>query len=165
MSASKVAVTIQVPDAATGISVVDSNLREIASGFGRISTTLQPGIYKARSRVGADATEKLFVVEPGSAEVTVSLDKVPFASAIPFPGSRGSHEYQATALAKLCSPAPGIRADDAEVALMVRDPDMTFGGDPPGGLNAYAEALTSFAIHRIDDRSEALDISQVAAVD
>jgi len=157
MSSSKVVVTVD--DRATGITLVDWQLHEVASGFGSLEVTLAPGVYCARSRVGAESVQQVFIVEEGQPR-TVTLSTVSFASPLPLAHTSTSHEYQQSAVQEVLNGITNLAAGSgAQIAVFVRDPmnqeHLSVSGGPQ-----YQDALRGFTIRSLVDGTVVLDGSR-----
>lgn len=88
---------IVAADEGTEIFLVDSSFSRIASAVGELHENVPPGIYKARFRSGDTMADQLFEVPaelpPYQNEILVEGKPLPFASPIPLPDTRTSHEY------------------------------------------------------------------------
>jgi putative ABC transport system ATP-binding protein len=158
MSTSKAFVTVAIEDGSSGIAIVDAMLRPVANGFGQVHVGLPAGVYKARSRVGAESVEQLFVVEPTLEPVTVQLAQVPFSSPVPLTNTRTSHEYQEQGVQSVVS-GPTVQAGSgAEFLLFVRDPGMQPNDPPPVNRETYARTLRPFTLRRASDGETVVDL-------
>ncbi len=151
MSSSKTAVDVQITDLLGELEIVDGNFRVVDHGFGRLTTSLAPGIYKARARVGSAQTEALFVVEASSGALAVSLSPPRFASPVPLPGTSSWRERHQQAIARATS-VPAVDAglgNGALVLFSVRDPsDAYFERQPdrPAQRDNYRRSFDGFRL-------------------
>jgi hypothetical protein len=149
---SRTRVTIEVPDFATGLVLVDAKLKTVAKGYGRIVVDLEPGVYKARSRVGASAVERVFSVDGDASDATVTLSPVSFASPLPLNFTSTSHEHHQAAVADAMNSTstPRVLGHGGELLLFVRDPMKTSTDAIPGNIGQYRELLTSVSVLQTD---------------
>jgi hypothetical protein len=125
MSPSKAEVSVFLAGGRGEIDIISGALAVVASGVGKIEKQpLEPGIYKAVSRIGHARTEQLFAVQPNALPVTVRLPAPRFASAIPLDNTSTSHEYQQAGVADALGALPeNISAGDGgRLFICLRDP-------------------------------------------
>lgn len=166
MSNSKIPVTVEVADQASTVEVLDGSFRVIAQGFGRLKTELPPGVFKARSQVGAAVQEKLFAVEEGGGPQFVGLAPVAFASPAPLQDTTTSHEYHQAAVYEASSNlVPPLQVGSgSSLLLSIRDPSDTPFRQTQKSLPAYASAYQGFSLCRADG-SELVNYDQAARRD
>lgn len=88
-------------DEGTEIFLVDAGFRRLASAVGELRAEVEPGLYKLRFRSGDTMADQLVEVSPelppGEDEILVRGEPLRFASALPMPDTRTSHEYHQAA--------------------------------------------------------------------
>ena len=117
------------------LSLVASDFRPVASGVGRLSATVTPGIYQVVARAGPVTERRLISVGPGETYRDDEV-KVRFPTPAPINKTATSHEYHQEAaveatgrLSQMTGPASGL-------AIVVRDVRGTDG--PPFDANDVA---------------------------
>lgn len=90
-------VTLQSGDSIDEIYLIDARFNLVARGFGNLTATVQPGVYKVKIRAGEQVREEYLVLRPGESPVTKQFAEVPFASAAPLKGTAKTHEYHIAA--------------------------------------------------------------------
>ncbi len=166
MSNSKTPVTVEVADRASELQILDASFRVVARGFGRIRTELAPGLYKARTRVGAAVEEKMFAVDEGPAPPPVMLDPVAFASPAPLHCTTTSHEYHQHAVAMAADNAepPISLGSGSSLLLSVRDPSGAPFEQTDQSRDVYARSFDGFCLCAADG-SELINYDQAAKRD
>jgi hypothetical protein len=88
-------------DQGTEVFLVDTGFRRLAEAVGELRVEVAPGLYKVRFRSGDVMADQLVEVPPqlppGQSEILVRGGPLSFASALPLPDTRTSHEYHQAA--------------------------------------------------------------------
>lgn len=166
MSNSKTPVTVEVTDRASWLEIVDGGFQVVAQGFGQIQTALAPGLYKARTRVGAAVQEKVFAVDAGASPPPVRLSPVAFPSPAPLQDTSTSHEYHQHAVAMAADNAdqPLALGAGSSLLLSVRDPSSAPFDQTEQTREAYARSFDGFSLCAADG-SELINYDQAAKRD
>ncbi len=102
------------------IKLLDKELQLVASGFGELKQSVDPGLYLLRFESGADEQERFITVAPGEdyEDLAVSL---PIRSAAPLAGTGGFDEAQSRAVAA-CSLQPNsVIGEGGRLLVFVRN--------------------------------------------
>jgi ribosomal protein L7/L12 len=155
-----------VEDRASWLEIIDSGFQMVAQGFGRVQAELTPGLYKARTQVGATVREKVFAVDEGASPTPVRLASVAFPSPAPLQGTTTSHEYhqQAVAMAVDHAEPPIALGTGASLLLSVRDPSGVPFEQTEQTQDAYAHSFDGFSLCAADG-SELINYDQAAKRD
>lgn len=164
MSPSELPVTVTVRDKASPLEIVDGGFRVVARGFGRIATDLKPGLYKARTRVGAMVEEEIFAVDENQPPPTVLLDPVVFPSPIPLQKTTAPHEHHQEAV-RAAAAEPLIRPGaGSSLLLSLRDAGRGPSEQTAATLPAYARSFDGFDLCAADG-TELIDYDRQARRD
>jgi hypothetical protein len=106
------------PIEALEIKVTDSSFRPVARGRGKVSRTVDPGIYELEYRAGPNVATEMVTLGPGQT-LTRNVE-VHFPSAAPVDWSTTSHEYHQDA-ARAASRSIVGPPDAAGLVVMVRN--------------------------------------------
>ena len=127
MSSSDRPVFIQAADGCSELYLVDDKYAVVASGVGRLSAQVSPGLYKVRQRIGDNERSQVVEVERSDAPMHVALPALSFASPIPLQGTNTSREFQQAALGQTGTTAAG--EGTGRISILVRDSRWEMGGD------------------------------------
>jgi hypothetical protein len=75
------------------IYLIDARFKLVARGFGKLVTTIPPGVYKLKVRAGEQVVEEYIVLHSGDSPVRKQLAEVPFATAAPLAYTTKSHPH------------------------------------------------------------------------
>lgn len=128
MSSSRQArVDVRSPLAAVEFALLDSNLRQVASGIGGLDARVDPGLYQLEVRAGPQVESELLKLEAGEVHRDLGVS-LAFPSAAPLEGTTTSQEVQQRAafegserLATQAGPPAGL----VVVVRNVRGQDQT----------------------------------------
>lgn len=118
MSNSEVKLTVASASSSAELVVVDATRHEVARGVGTLETTVGPGFYKVRQRVGERESSDLIEVGAEAAKI-VLLPLLRFSSPIPLSGTSTSREFQRDELGRVRKPKS--LGEGAAVTIMIRD--------------------------------------------
>jgi len=127
MSSSDRPVFIQAADGCSELYLVNDKFEVVASGVGRLSAQVSPGLYKVRQRIGDNERSQVVEVEGLDGPMYVALPALSFASPIPLEGTNTSREFQRAALEQIGTTAAG--QGTGRISLLVRDSRWEMGGD------------------------------------
>ncbi|MCI5160228.1 MAG: hypothetical protein D3906_17765, partial [Candidatus Electrothrix sp. AUS1_2] len=159
-SEQRIRLTVRAHDSLSEIFLVNSQFQLQETGIGRLETVVQPGIYKARFRIGQQQVDQLVEVQPGAGALEIEGIPVDFSSPIPFPGistEREAHRKAAEELSRSAGEKKGTGAwlflfirglADAEVpwaGISLHDLDGTVLAEPSQGICNQREGF--FALH------------------
>ncbi|GAA2803088.1 hypothetical protein GCM10010441_29770 [Kitasatospora paracochleata] len=113
----KLTLTSDTPGAL--LSIVDSTLRQVASGYGFLREQLAPGVYRIQARLGGTNNTHLISLAPGSSERRDLT--VPFPSAAPVYGTSTEKETHGELTEALSESVSDIVGPDAGVVLILRN--------------------------------------------
>ena len=152
MSKSKTPITVEVDDLASWLEILDGGFQVVAEGFGKIKSELPPGLYKARSQVGASVQEKIFAIDEGSSPPAVRLPPVNFPSPVPLQDNTTSHQYyrKAVIVAANNLEPPIVLGAGSSFLLSVRDPSETPFAQRAQTQDAYASSFNGFSLCTTD---------------
>lgn len=86
---------------ATEIFLLDHQFRLRERGVGRLTATVEPGLYKVKYRAGTEVVETHVEIEPKSGTVHLQAPVVPYFSPAPLATAQTTHEYHEDAAATL----------------------------------------------------------------
>ncbi len=116
---------ILATDEGTEIFLVDASFQRLASAVGELRAEVEPGIYKARFRSGDTMADQLVEVPPelppGQSEILVRGEPLRFASALPLPDTRTSHEYHQAAWNHAWDPPDLFQGSGSLLFVLARD--------------------------------------------
>lgn len=116
---------ILATDEGTEIFLVDASFKRLASAVGELRAEVEPGIYKARFRSGDTMADQLLEVPPGlppgQSEILVRGEPLRFASALPLPDTRTSHEYHQAAWNHAWDPPDLVSGSGSLLFVLARD--------------------------------------------
>jgi hypothetical protein len=75
------------------IYLIDARFKLVARGFGKLVTTIPPGVYKLKVRAGEQVVEEYIVLHAGDSPVRKQLAEVRFATAAPLTYTTKSHPH------------------------------------------------------------------------
>lgn len=114
-------------DEGSEIFLVDAGFRRLASAVGELRTAVEPGLYKVRFRSGDAMADRLVEVPPqlppGQSEVLIRGEPLRFASALPLPDTRTSHEYHQAAWSHAWDPPDLNLGNGSLLFVLARDAD------------------------------------------
>ncbi len=122
---------ILAADEGTEIFLVDAAFQRLASALGELRAEVEPGIYKARFRSGDTMADQLVEVPPrlppGQSEILVRGEPLHFASALPLPDTRTSHEYHQAAWSHAWDPPDLSLGSGSLLFVLARDAEKRPG--------------------------------------
>jgi len=111
------------------LTLVAWDFRPVASGLGRLSADVAPGVYQVVTRAGPVVERRLISLAAGEAHTENDLT-VAFPSAAPVRGTTTSHEYHEQ-LAGAASRQPQGKVPGADSGLVVMVRDVRGQNGPP----------------------------------
>lgn len=122
---------ILATDEGTEIFLVDASFQRLASAVGELRAEVKPGIYKARFRSGDTMADQLIEVPPRlppeQSEILVRGEPLRFASALPLPDTRTSHEYHQAAWSHAWDPPDLLLGSGSLLFILARDAEKMPG--------------------------------------
>lgn len=102
------------------LSIVASDFRPLASGVGRLSVEVPPGIYQLVARAGPVVERKLIRLDPGGVYSDADV-AVRFPAPAPVTDTSTSHEYQQDAAQQASQAAAQMAGPPSALVIVVRD--------------------------------------------
>lgn len=106
------------------VFLVDGGMRRIASGIGSLTTDVAPGIYKIRSRMGGEQSDRLVEISGAEAEQREQAPSIEISSSAPIYGTATSHEYQAIPARDLSLRLHTQVGRGSRLFVYIRDPEI-----------------------------------------
>lgn len=122
-------------NASLELSIVASDFRPLASGMGRLSATVAPGIYQVVARAGPVVERRLIRLEAGAVYRDDNV-AVAFPSPAPVRDTSTSHEYQQVAAEGASNAVAQAAGPRSGLVIVVRDVRGQAG--PPFGVGDVA---------------------------
>jgi len=122
-------VTVSAVDPFTEVVVVDSRRVKVASGGGRHRYMLDPGLYKARFKVGDFTEDRLFEVD--DQPVDVLGPHLSLLTPAPLSGTSSTHEYHQAPANGLWALQAKVIGQGSEIRLFARDSHKKYNEGPP----------------------------------
>lgn len=130
------------------LSVIASDFRPVASGMGRLSATLPPGIYQLVARAGPVVDRKLIRLEAGAVYRDDAV-AVAFPSVAPVRETSTSHEYQQVAAERASNAIAQLDGPPSGLVIVVRDV-RGYEGPPLGAADLAPFGLLDQSLNPID---------------
>lgn len=94
LSDKQVRLSVRAHERLSEIFLVNSRFEKIAAAVGHLETSVHPGLYKARFRIGQTQIDQLIEVYPGAELLEIDGRPVDFSSPVPFVGIGTGQEVQ-----------------------------------------------------------------------
>ena len=94
LSDKQVRLSVRAHEHLSEIFLVNSRFEKIAAAVGHLETSVYPGLYKARFRIGQTQIDQLIEVHPGAEALEIEGIPVDFSSPVPFVGIGTGQEKQ-----------------------------------------------------------------------
>jgi hypothetical protein len=126
LSSSEKPTTLRIEGAAAALEVtlLNSNLEQVASSVGGLEAEIEPGLYELHFREASEQQTQLLKVGPGE-ERTVSAPDFEISSPAPLAGTSTSHEYHEQpvrdATTEIATDCAGPGAATGGMIVMVRN--------------------------------------------
>lgn len=152
-------VELNASDHGTEIIVFDAALKKLHSSFGKMITTLPPGMYKAQFKTADAIHEQLFCLD--DQPLTLSAPPLRFASAAPVICTAWTGEYESTTADALAiGPVDReLGASEAHLLIFVRDFWHTVGTRMQSPMSWQSLRLESLQNDTTDELFELSDPS------
>lgn len=140
--------TVQAPDPATEIFVVNGQFRRIASAMGSLSIDVPEGIYKIRFRSGSEQQDQLVDVSGEHEEVIVRGAPLNFKSAAPLSNTSSKGEFHLAIAADQSRKVHFHAGRGSQLFLFTRDLIADAASPPWEGVSLHnldGERVADFA--------------------
>ncbi len=132
---SDISITIRCPNPFAELFLVRSDYSLVARGVGQLRATVQPGVFKVKTRVGRTETEALRLFER---DETLDVADPEPASSIPLDKTSKTHEYHMGAATRATLLPTASYGAGAEIFLMARRWTSHGAVAPPGSWKVPA---------------------------
>lgn len=156
MSSSEISLALWCDNPAAELLVVDSDFKIIKKGSSPLTTTVAPGIYSLKAKIGAQFTEKLVMVEGEQDAHRVRLTAPEFESPMPLRDTRTSREYHEGSLDQFTGAGAthATLGEGSAIVLYVRDTSRRNFNRKEEEAAAYADNFKGFRL--LDGQGEQL---------
>lgn len=117
----RVKLTVRAHDRLSEVFLVDNRFQLVTHDIGQLEALVNPGIYKARFRVGQQQVDQMIEVLPGAGFLELDGNPVDFISPIPFVGTSSYREVHRGAAEELSRSVSEKKGEGAWIFLFLRD--------------------------------------------
>ena len=151
MSNSETPLVITARDECAELYLENSTRVQVASGLGRLETSVVPGFYKVSQRIGDIERSEIIEVSEDAAQNHIELEPLDFASAIPLHGTTTTREFQQAAMYQ-----PDVThsfGGTGSLFLMIRDAKWhDYGSATPRQLQFIQAEIARLSFESLDGR-------------
>ena len=120
-SEQQIRLTVRAYDRLSEIFLVNSRFQLIAAAVGQLEALVQPGIYKARFRIGQKQVDQLIEVSPGAGPLEINGMPVDFSSPVPLAGIGTDREVQRNAAEEFSRSAGEQKGEGSWLFVFIQD--------------------------------------------